>query len=430
MARDRLPTNLLSRAAATARVAAHVGRAGARRLVSRSADDDAAFGDALVGELDHLKGLAMKVGQILSYLDVGLPEATARRLAALQHGLTPLSADVIASRIQEELGAPIDALFDAFDLDHVVAAASIGQVHRAVVRGQQVAVKVQYPGVRDTLDADTRQMRAIAGIASLATAVDGHALVAELRDRLLEECDYRLEAERQKLFTRLLADEPRVTVPAVVDDRCAAGVLTTAWCEGERFEAVVASRQERRSAVAATLASLPWRTLFAHGVLHADPHPGNFLFPADDRIVLLDFGCVKQVPDRDVRAFGALVRAVLDGERALLSDVAGDVGLLGHPDQIDYGELWDMLCWMFAPYRAERFRFDRAYWDEGLRFSRPGAHNARHLSFPPTWLWLQRTLFGLHAVLVRLGAEGPFAPIARAALDARSAGGAAPAAVA
>ncbi|MEQ1505732.1 MAG: AarF/ABC1/UbiB kinase family protein [Myxococcota bacterium] len=413
--RDRLPTGLAARATATARIAANLGRAGARRLVRRSDDDDASLGDALFRELDQLKGLGMKVGQILSYMEVGLPEETVRRLTALQHGVSPLAGPVIVAEVERQLGAPIGSLFDRFD-PTPIAAASIGQVHRAAVRGVEVAVKVRYPGVRASLDADTRQLRVIGSIAALATVVDGQARVSERRARLLAECDYRIEAANQARFAAILAGDPALSVPEVVADRSAEGVLTTAWRDGERFDAVRAADPARRAAVAATLVRFPWSTVLGHGVLHADPHPGNFLFPGDDRVVVLDFGCVKRLDPADVAAFRRLVQVVLDRDRGALLDAALAVGLVPRPDKIDADELWAMLSWMLAPYRTERFRFDRAFWDEGQRFTRPTNPNARWLGFPPAWLWLQRTLFGLHAVLTRLGVEGRFAELARAAL--------------
>ncbi|MEQ1567394.1 MAG: AarF/UbiB family protein [Myxococcota bacterium] len=416
MARDQLPTGLLRRAAATGRIAAEVGRAAARRVVRASIDDDRAFGEALFGELDQLKGMAMKVGQILSYLEVGLPDETVARLAQLQRGVEPLVFAAIAAELERELGAPLPSLFDAFD-QRPIAAASVGQVHRATLRGAPVAVKVRYPGVRESLGADVRQLEWIGRLASLGTSVDGPALVAELRDRLLEECDYRNEATTTERFGSFFTGDPQIHVPAVHRDRSAGGVLTTSWCEGEPAEALAAASPARRAAVAVTAARFPWTTLFRHGWLHADPHPGNFLFPADDQLVVLDFGCARQVPAAEVNTLAALVDAVLDGHRARAVEAARAVGLVPHPERIDVDELWALLDFLFAPYREERFRFDRQWWTTSMRrFSGPRAANARWLGFPPSWLWIQRTLLGLHAVLMRLEVEAPLAAVARGAL--------------
>ena len=173
----RVPRGLFDRGRRTARLGRIVVGAGARRLLRKDAADDRAFGAALAAELDGMKGMAMKVGQILSYLDVPIPDEAQRALARLQRGAQPLAFDAIAAVIEQELGAHVDALFTSFQRDPV-AAASIGQVHRAHFAGAPVAVKVRYPGVADTFDADMGRLDALAGIASLATAVDGKALVA------------------------------------------------------------------------------------------------------------------------------------------------------------------------------------------------------------------------------------------------------------
>jgi predicted unusual protein kinase regulating ubiquinone biosynthesis (AarF/ABC1/UbiB family) len=336
MANDRLPSGLWRRGAATARIAARVGRSAARRLVTVSALDDAALGESLLRELDHLKGSAMKVGQILSYMDVGLPPETVRRLEALQEGVQPLDAGVVRAAIEAELGRPVDELFDDFD-DTPVAAASIGQVHRASVGGLPVAVKVRYPGIEEVLRTDVRQLQGIARIASLGVAVDGPALVAELEDRLLEECDYRREAGWQRAFGAL--GLPGIHVPEVVDDRCARGVLTTAWANGMPL---LSAPPEHRAAVAPTLANLHLTSLFGHGVLHADPHPGNLRVRPDGEVVLLDFGCVRAFGVDEVARYRALFVATLDGDRVSFRTAAVAAGLAPRPERIDWDEMLAM----------------------------------------------------------------------------------------
>lgn len=400
----KLPTSLVRRAAATGRIAAHLGKAAAKRVLSRSEEDDAALGEGLFTELDRLKGLAMKVGQIISYMEVGLPDATVERLARLQRGAQPLPIEAIAKVIEADFGAPLGSLFERFDPEPI-AAASVGQVHRAKLRGAEVAVKVRYEGVRETLLADTRQLGAIASVASLATSVDGPALVAELRDRLMEECDYAREADNQRYFAEILAGDPALVVPEVCSDRCSERVLTTTFQRGAPFEALITAPKARRDAVARALMRLPWTTLLQRGILHADPHPGNFLFPEGDRVVVLDFGCVRRFDERNLSDLRALIEVVLADDVPRMLPIAARIGLAPRPDKIDVEELWQLLCFLFAPYRAERFSFTRAWWSENMsRFKSPSARNNRYLGFPPEWMWLQRTLIGLHAVLLKLDA--------------------------
>ncbi|MCB9684185.1 MAG: AarF/ABC1/UbiB kinase family protein [Alphaproteobacteria bacterium] len=412
---DRLPTSASERVGATGRVLLGFGRAGVQRLVRRSTDDDRALGELLVGELDRMKGLAMKVGQILSYMEVGLPEETAAVLARLQRGGEPLSGERVIAVLEAELGAQVDVLFERFDREPV-ASASIGQVHRASFRGREVAVKVRYPEVRETLEADTRQIGAIARVASMATSVDGPALVAELRERILEECDYAHEAESQRRFSRLLADDPVLVVPEVIAERSGAGVLTTVWWDGAPLSSVKELDDADRSVVIGGLARLAWGMLLGHGLLHADPHPGNFLVAPGPRLVVLDYGCVKELaPDR-VALLRGLLGCVVEGRRGEVMTHATALGLVPEHGRVDPDELWELLDFLGAPYRGT-FTFDRTWWETSMkRWKRPDT-SLRHLGMPPDWMWVQRTLVGLHAVLVGLGATADLGPIARAALS-------------
>ncbi len=413
----RLPGSRRERAAATGRMVLGLGRAGVQRLLRRSEDDEVALGELLAGELDRMKGLAMKVGQIVSYMEVGLPEPTQAVLARLQRGAQPLAPELVVAEVEAAFGAPIGELFDRFDL-RPVAAASIGQVHRASFRGREVAVKVRYPGVRETLEADTRQLDALARVASLATAVDGEALVAALRERVLEECDYRREAEHQRAFGRILADDPVLVTPEVVPERCAEGVLTTAWCEGAPLASLRDLPGPERDAVVLAMARLAWSTLFRHGVLHADPHPGNFLVAPGPRLVVLDYGCVKRFEPARIEALRALFRCVLEGRRSEVMPRATAVGLVPEGGRADPAEVEALVGFVLAPYRTPTFRFERAWWERELARFRKLKGGMRHLAFPPDWMWIQRTLVGLHAVLLGMDVEAPLAAVAREALSA------------
>ncbi len=396
---NELPSGWIPRAAAAGRVAASLGRAAAARVVRASDADDRALGEALVHELDRLKGLSMKVGQILSTLEVGLPDGTAEVMAGLQRGATPLDAARVREVIAAELGAPVPTLFDDFD-DAPIAAASIGQVHRARVGGRPVAVKVRYPGVRETLAGDARSLDRIAALASLASAVDGRALAAELRARLLEECDFRREAAWLAAMTTHLG-EGAVRVPAVLAERSSEGVLTTAWVDGARFEGLRAADEASRTQAGRALLGFTWASLLAHGFLHADPHPGNFLF--GEHVTVLDWGCVRRFTPAEVEPTRRLLRVVSTGRRAAFPDALAGAGLVPDPARFDHDAAWEMFRWMWAPYTAERFVFTVEWARAGARFSGPGAPNQRHTSFPPAWVWLMRVGMGVHTLLARLG---------------------------
>lgn len=415
MSDDDIPHRLRDRARHSMSIVGSLVRAGARRVVRRSESDDHVLGEALVRELDQMKGMAMKVGQILSYLDA-LPDETQAVLGRLQAGVSPVAFATIREVVERSLGAPLADLFERFDED-AVAAASIGQVHRARFDGAEVAVKVRYPSVEQTFEADLRQLRRMASLASLATVVDGQAIVDELAARLREECDYAAEARRQAAFAGAWAADPVIVVPAVVGARSSHEVLTTAWFAGETFQDLCATGSpERRSAAGLAMARFAWRGLFALRTLHADPHPGNFLF-ADDRVAVLDFGCVRAFPADFVGAWRDVFRLVLDGRRDGFPEAVRRTGLVGSP-KFDFDAHWDLVAYTLEPYRRPGFRFTREYVARAQRFSGVNAPNQRRMSIPPAWIWFARLQFGLHAVLARLGAEGDFAGLLREALDA------------
>jgi predicted unusual protein kinase regulating ubiquinone biosynthesis (AarF/ABC1/UbiB family) len=382
----------------------------ARRLVAGAAGD-AALGAALAAELDRMKGMAMKIGQILSYLDTPIPDDVAAALASLQAGEQGMPWAAVEATLEAELGAPVGDLFDA--IEHApVAAASIGQVHRAWRFGEPVAVKVRYPDVAASFDEDLARLGTLASLASAASVVDGPALVAELGARLQEECDYAREAAWQRAFAAAVDPIPDLSVPAVIDARSSAAVLTTAWAPGARWAAFkTAAAQGARTRAATALARLSWRGLLVWRALHADPHPGNFLVTEHGAVTALDFGCVKAFDPAFSDALRRQLLAVRDGASGFESAVR-DAGLVGGRG-FDYDAHRAMIAWLLRPYGFADFAFTPAYVAEAQQFGRPTARHTRSMAIPPHWIWLLRTVFGLHAVLGRLGARGDF----RAVLD-------------
>ena len=407
------------RAAATARIAGSAARLAGRRLLRREqGETEEKIGERMARELDSMKGLAMKVGQVLSYMDGALPEGTQAAMRKLQQGARPVAFATMAGVIEEAFGAPVDTLFDDFDRQPV-AAASIGQVYRARVAGRRVAVKVQYPLVRKTMEADFARLRRLSRMASVFTAVDGPALADELRERVVEECDYPREGAHQAAFARAFAGDPAVIVPEVIAERTRGPVLTTAWHDGIGFYDVAdRASAEERNALAQVLVRFAYRSMYAHGIINADPHPGNYLFPGRGRVVFLDFGCVRRFEPDYLEADRALTRIVIDDRRDRFRDAVLATGMVAKPKRFDFDFHWQMLCYQLAPYRSARFHFTTEHLRDGLRFNGTSNPNLRRLALPPAWIWQTRLQWGLHAVLTRLDAEGSFADILRAALDA------------
>jgi predicted unusual protein kinase regulating ubiquinone biosynthesis (AarF/ABC1/UbiB family) len=400
--------------------ATHAGRTAVglgRRLGGRPAEAVAAEVQARTAEqvfrtLGELKGGAMKVGQALSAMEAALPEELAApyrdALVRLQEAAPPLPTAVVHRVLDDAFPAGWRHLFTAFD-DRPVAAASIGQVHRAVWRdGSAVAVKVQYPGAAQALVADVGTLDRLTPVVRLAApGLDARALFAELRDRLAEEVDYVLEADAQTAFAEAFAGDPDFAVPEVlvVEDR----VLVSRWLGGTPLAHVVRDgRPDERDRAGLLLLRLLLSSPRRVGRLHADPHPGNFRLLPDGRLGVLDFGSTEAVPAGWPPALGTLLRALRDEDAPALHDVARSHGLV-RSDTVDAAALLDLLGPYGEPLRTPTYRFGRTWLQVQARRSSDlrsrAARTQRHLTVPTRHLLLQRVAVGLAGVLALLGAE-------------------------
>lgn len=387
---------------ASAKAALRLGRVAACGLTGLSAEDAAR---ALSGQLDEMKGLAMKVGQILSYLDTPLPDELRDQLGKLQTGVTHRPWQEVAAQLADELGEPVELAFDSVD-PVPVAAASIGQVHRGVLAGEPVAIKVRYTGIEESFRGDTRSLRRVAALASLASPVDGQGIVDELAARLEEECDYAREARAQRAFATALADDAQMRIPEVIGERSTSSVLTTKWSEGVDFGTFLEAGDDERQAASRVLVRMAYRCLFVHGAIQADPHPGNYLFEPDGRVCFLDFGCVRVFDPPFIEAQRRLARCVIEGDRSRFGAALREAGIVGREKGFDFDHEWRAQRHTWAPFLDPDFHFTRAFLREGSELYGPTAPNARTRSLPPPAMWLMRLTWGLYAVLARLGAHG------------------------
>jgi len=393
------------------------GRIATRRLLRRGVGaKDHALTESLVESLDEMKGLAMKVGQIVSYMDVPLPDELQEKLVRLQTGAAGRPLGELAPVFERSLGAPPTALFDGID-DVPIAAASIGQVHRARVGDRALAVKVQYPEVAQTFVDDLAIVHRLAGLASLASSVDGRAMVEELAARLQEECDYEREAERQAIFAERFAADRAIRIPHVVPELSGAQVLTSEWIAGEPLGSLArdGSEDERRFA-AETLVRFAYRSLLVDGLIQADPHPGNFAFLGAGAVVFYDFGCVRDVGAELQVALRAMADAMIREDREAAREAAVAMGVVGNPKRFDHDHFYAMMRHLHRPFLEARFTFTPAFVKAAMEYNGPRNPNARHMALPPAYLWVARLQWGLWSVLARLRATGSFAPILRAAL--------------
>jgi predicted unusual protein kinase regulating ubiquinone biosynthesis (AarF/ABC1/UbiB family) len=391
-------------------------RVGGKPAEVVAAELQARTAEQLFRVLGELKGGAMKFGQALSIAEAAMPEELAgpyrATLTRLQEAAPPLPAATVHEVLARELGPRWrTAKFTSFD-DTPAAAASIGQVHRAVWRdGRDVAVKIQYPGAGEALLSDLNQLARVARVAGgWIPGMDIKPITDELKSRMREELDYNLEAASQRRFAKAFRDDPHFAVPDVLAH--SDHVIVSEWMEGIPLSRIVASgtQAERDEAARRYMEFLlvgPARA----GLLHADPHPGNFRLLPDGRLGVIDYGAVNRLPNGLPPAMGTLISCALSGQAHELEAGLREEGFIKPSMSVDAEALLEYLQPFIEPLQHTTFTFSRP-WLRGIAahindVRRPEFLVGMKLNLPPAYLLIHRVWLGGIGVLCQLGGTVP-----------------------
>jgi predicted unusual protein kinase regulating ubiquinone biosynthesis (AarF/ABC1/UbiB family) len=435
VAKDKIPTSRVGRTAKIGGLAAgqaiRQASTHAANVTRKEEQRQAALerrhieaAEQIVTALGTMKGAAMKVGQVMSFLDVGLvPEEYRdefqRKLAALRDAAPTVSFRDMRKVIEEDLGEKLGDVFADFDQDPI-AAASIGQVYRATLHdGRRVAVKVQYPRVAAAVRADMQNLGLILRLAKrIAPGMDPQAIGNEIRERIHEELDYELEAQNQRRIARIFRGHPFIAVPEVVTSLSRERVLVSEYMEGTGFEGLKEYPQEDRDRIGEILFRFYFGCLYRHHQFSGDPHPGNSMRLPDGRVAFMDFGLFKRMPPGTVELEIAVARAVIEGDTETIMRIGTETGFFPEPDK-------------FKPERVlEHFRAATSWYtsDEYIELTPEYATQVlidmsdprseyfgmlRHESAPPDHLFGRRMEVLTLAVIAQLHARGNFHRIAR-----------------
>ena len=372
--------------------------------------------------LGNMKGALMKLGQMASYLDDGLPAPMRAALSQLQASAPPMSSDLAAQVIERELGGDPDKIFIEWD-PIPIASASIGQVHRAVVldpktgKERAVAVKVQYPGVDKAIDADLKNADLLGALLQQGfSGLDPSDMVQEVKERIREELDYSREAHNQTIFANYYSGHPFINVPEVLPTFSTSRVLTSELVNGMSFAQLMETDQEQKNLAGECLFRFVFRSLYGMHKFNGDPHPGNYIFHEDGHITFLDFGLVKHFTETEMNTFISMVKsAAYESDIPTFRQVLEKAGMLQLNAPVETDEVGTYFGRFYEPVRQDQeITWTPSYASGIVRhtFDR-SSPIAQYATVPKPFVFIQRINLGLYAILGELGASGNYRAISK-----------------
>ena len=366
--------------------------------------------------LGTMKGVLMKLGQMASYVDDGLNPQVRRTLSRLQDSVPPMSPALAAQVITEELGSPPDEVFKEWD-PVPIAAASIGQVHRAMTKdGEAVAVKVQYPGIAETISADLGNVGLLRSLLKMAAPnQDVNALIEELRERIREELDYEREAASQAKFAAFYDGHPTIHVPKIIPELCAKRVITSELATGARFQEFLTWPQAEQDLAAETIYRFVFRSLYEAHAFNGDPHPGNYLFHPGGQVTFLDYGLVKYFTPEELTPLEHMVRYLcVDDDKEGFRRAMVDAGFLMPETPLPTDDIVEHMSLFYDTVRTRGPRTMTGEYASSVarRFFDFRSPLAAYARIPRSYVIVQRINLGLFSILAEMNATGDWRAIA------------------
>jgi predicted unusual protein kinase regulating ubiquinone biosynthesis (AarF/ABC1/UbiB family) len=366
--------------------------------------------------LGAMKGVLMKIGQMASYVDEGLAPDVRRTLGRLQDSVPPMSPELAAGVIEEEFGRPPEQVFDRWDPEPI-AAASIGQVHRAITHdGRAVAVKVQYPGIAETIAADLRNVALLRRMLRItAPGQDVDALLNELRERVVEELDYRREAGNQQRFAEYYDGHPTIHVPKIVPELSTRRVVTSDLATGARFSELATWSQHERDLAGETVYRYVFRSLYDMRAFNGDPHPGNYLFHGGGKVTFLDYGLVKYFDRDELKPLMDMARYLcVENDAEAFRQSLVDADFLQADAPVDTELVVDHLAVFYDTIRKPGALTITGDYASAVvrRFFDVRSPLAPYIQVPRSYVILQRINLGVFALLGELTATRDWRAIA------------------